>query len=274
MTSTIKKIFITNTQYLIFLLLFIYRTRKELADSVFSKHPAIKIKWTDLLKLCLRRNCLAEVTILDKRIQFNVRDIGDLSASFEVFLHRVYPLQPTRERATVFDIGAYSGFFALYCSVLWPNATIYCFEPDPDNFKNCALNLKLNSRLTKNISVFNIGFSNKDKEVKFYKYFFSAHNSIYKFYQPAIEIRVKLKSFKKYLDKINVTADLLKIDAEGAEYDILYPLSRKDFKKIKQVFVEIHSVNNTKKNEKALKVFLQKFYKKIRHKNNVYYINN
>lgn len=271
MNSTIKKAF-TNIQYMVFLLLFIYRSRKELTDIVFSKHSTIKIKHTELLKLCFRRNCLAEVTILDKKIQFNLREVGDLSASFEIFLHHVYPLQPTRERVTVFDIGAHSGFFALYCGVMWPNATIYCFEPDPDNFKNCALNLKLNSQLTKNISAFNIGFSNKDKEAKFYKYPFSAHNSTFRFYRPAAEIKVKLKSFKKYLDKINVKIDLVKIDVEGAEYDILYALEKESFKKIKQIFIEVHNIDNTNRNEKALETFLQKFYRKIRHINNVYYI--
>lgn len=271
MNSTLNKAFI-NTKYIVFLLLFIYRSRKELAKIVFSTHPTIKIRHTELIKLCFRRNCLAEVMILDKKVQFNVRDVGDLSASFEIFLRRVYPLQPAGERAIVFDIGAHSGFFALYCSVFWPNATIYCFEPDPDNFKNCTLNLKLNGQLIKNISAFNVGFSNKDKEVKFYKYLFSAHNSIYKFYQPATEIKVRLKSFKKYFDKINVKVDLLKIDVEGSEYDILYALEREDFKKIKQIFVEVHNMDRLKRNEKSLETFLQKFYGKIRHINNVYHI--
>lgn len=262
----------STIQYLIFTLLFIYRSRKELADIVFLKHPTVKIKNTELLKLCFRRNCPAEVRLLDKKVRFNVREIGDLSTSFEIFLHRVYPLQSAGEKATVFDIGAHSGFFALYCSVMWPNATIYCFEPDPDNFKNCTLNLKLNRQLTKNISAINIGFSNKDKEAKFYKYPFSAHNSTFRFYQPAAEIKVRLKSFKEYLGKIDTTVDLLKIDAEGAEYDILYALGKEDFKKIKQIFVEVHNMDKVKRNEKALETFLQKFYKRTHHRNNVYYI--
>lgn len=261
-------------QYLIFLLLFILRSHKEIISVFLSRNPLLKIKPKDLLGLFLKQPCRAQVSLTNKKIFLHLRDIADLTSLLEIFLHRVYPLRATKKGLLIWDVGSHSGFFALYACLRLPKAKVSCFEPDPDNFKNSLLNLRLNPRLAKRIRVSNFGFSNQTMIGKLYQYPFSLHQSCYRLYQPTTTIKVRLESFRNYLSKTEAKIDLLKIDTEGAEYSILYPLKKRDFEKIGQIFLEIHNLDKTSKNEKTLIAFLKKFYQKTKQRNNLYYFTN
>jgi len=261
-------------KYLIFLLLFILRSHKEIIFVLFSPNSPLKITLKDLLSVFLKQPRRVQVNLNNQKVFLNLRDIADLTNLFEIFLHRIYPLKTRRKKMLIWDIGSHSGFFAFYSSLLIPRAKIYCFEPDPDNFKNSLFNLKLNPLFSKRIKVWNFGFSNRKTTKKFYRYPFSLHNSLYKMYQPSIAIKAKFESFKNHLRKTKTKIDILKIDTEGGEYDILYPLKNKDFAKIGEIFLEIHNLDNTLKNEKSLITFLKRFYKKVKKRNNLYYFGN
>ena len=53
--------------------------------------------------------------------------------------------------------------------------------------------------------------------------------------------------------------DLLKLDCEGAEYDILYNTPEEILNKIDQMAIEVHQGKNEKENLSSLKRFLLKF---------------
>src|SRR5437667_2027161 len=46
------------------------------------------------------------------------------------------PWLTSRNIATVLDIGAHTGLFAITIRTVFPNAQIYCFEPLPDCFES------------------------------------------------------------------------------------------------------------------------------------------
>ena len=51
--------------------------------------------------------------------------------------------------------------------------------------------------------------------------------------------------------------DLLKLDCEGAEYDILYSLPKEKFKKINRIALEAHKREGKTNNALSLKAFLE-----------------
>jgi FkbM family methyltransferase len=64
----------------------------------------------------------------------------------EIYLDRVYdvPGVDLGRCHTVLDIGGNMGIFALYVASVAPTATVYCFEPHPQNFEMLDHNLKQN----------------------------------------------------------------------------------------------------------------------------------
>jgi FkbM family methyltransferase len=64
-------------------------------------------------------------------------------------------------------------------------------------------------------------------------------------------------TLKKIIDENNLLeVNLLKLDCEGAEYEILYSTNREVLKKIKRMLIEVHPLDDEKRNEKYLSSFL------------------
>jgi len=278
----LARMLMVKLQFIVFSVLFVLRSRNELVKILFDRDSMIKLRFINLIRLLGRQGCLVNIVFNHQAAQVWVRDIADLTVLFEIFFHSAYPLQASKRKMSVWDVGSHSGYFAIYCSLLCPKAKISCFEPDKDNYLNSKKNFRLNKSLSKNITAFNFGFSNQDIRARFYKYLFNAHNSLFRFYRPAEEVKVELKSFKKYLKK-NILVqvrqkskaiDLLKIDVEGAEHDMLNGLGVEEFKTIKQIFVEVHDLGDLSRNGKALWLLVKKYYKKARKKDNLYYFSN
>src|SRR5690606_6789780 len=123
----------------------------------------------------------------------------------------------------VFDIGSNIGATAILLSKIYPNAIIHCFEPEPENFEL----LELNTRPIQDRVVLNkVALSNHTKNEILY-------NSINKNNLGGFSTRISPKdvpsieipaiSTNFYTRKIGVP-DIIKIDCEGAEYDVLLDL--------------------------------------------------
>ena len=179
---------------------------------------------------------------------------------------------------TVIDIGANIGLWTQYMLDSNTDMRIYCFEPIPITYK--ALQENLESYKEKGIiKLFNIGLSNRTERVKFnyyprvstdstlnpfdfevqIEYFMKkANNGISKIvplrlkrkiisvllhymYKPEI-VECQITSLSEIIKKEEINnIDLLKIDAEGAEWEILNGIDGKDWEKIKQIAMEVHT---------------------------------
>jgi FkbM family methyltransferase len=134
---------------------------------------------------------------------------------------REFPLAREAVR-TVLDIGANVGVTALYFSQIFPNARIYAFEPAPDNFAVLAKNVANCDR----IRAFNFGLGAddatlelfaSDNPVNFGGYSLHAAGS-----DTSKKVSIRVRSVKSVLQEIAVeSVDVIKIDTEGAEWDIL-----------------------------------------------------
>jgi len=123
---------------------------------------------------------------------------------------------------TVVDVGANVGEFTIMCSQ--NTEKVFAFEPDP----NCFLCLKENTRAIDNVDIINYCASNVNSNKVFYLLSEDADSSLIepKTYNDKIEINtVRLDSWmdSKGLPEI----DFLKIDAEGAELEVLEGLGDK-----------------------------------------------
>jgi amino acid adenylation domain-containing protein/non-ribosomal peptide synthase protein (TIGR01720 family)/FkbM family methyltransferase len=180
------------------------------------------------------------------------------------------------DNGCVVDVGANIGMFSIYANVIAKGVEIYSFEPVAPVFKLLELNTSLYAG---NINIFNIGLSNKEETAMFTYYPSSTALSsryaegenvketvkqfIYNKERASDEkitdeemdelltnhllneaYECKLKTLSQIIEENNIEKiDLLKIDTEKAELDVLEGIKETDWKKIKQIALEIHNVD-------------------------------
>ena len=148
---------------------------------------------------------------------------------------------------TVLDIGANIGLASVYYARLFPEARIYSFEPLPDNFRL----LEKNIRGLENVRAFNVGLGRENGQVLMNT---SARPDNYggaSMYgvdvDPGQSLTVEVRAAREMLDELGLDQiDLIKIDTEGAEYDILTSIDQQTLFKTNWIIGELHGVNDFK----------------------------
>ena len=163
----------------------------------------------------------------------------DLMALTNVWMINEYDVESFKinQGDNVIDIGAHIGLFSLLVSQFCNAAKIFSFEPIRENFDLLVSNLELNH--TENIFPFNVGVSkNSDKLNLFLNNDQSAHSI---FPKGSESITVESTSLQKIFDENKIsTCKLLKLDCEGAEYDIIDSLPVEYLDKIQNMVIEYH----------------------------------
>lgn len=137
------------------------------------------------------------------------------------------------DNSVVFDLGGYKGEWAAQILCLY-GSYVYIFEPYENYFKNIQ-NRFLHNRKVK---VFQFGLSNKNYIAKL----FIAEDGSSTFIKSANSVNIKLIDSKEFLIEYNISKiDLMKINIEGAEYDLFDRLiSTGDINKIENIQVQFH----------------------------------
>ena len=163
----------------------------------------------------------------------------DLMALVNVWIKNEYEIDSfsIKENDSIIDIGGHIGLFSLLISQKSKNARVYSFEPIKDNFNLLNSNLELNN--IKNVFAYNLAVSKNLDEVNlFLSDDESAHSIISK---ESESIRVKSISLQKIFDDNKIdTCKLLKLDCEGAEYEIIDSLPNEYLDKIQNMTIEYH----------------------------------
>jgi len=172
-----------------------------------------------------------------------------------VMLLDEYKIEKTRfsKNATIIDIGGQIGVFSIFASK--KASKVYVFEPTEKNFQMLKNNIKIN-KLQNKISAFKYAVSDKKKAIKIY---LSEDNTGgHSAYGNGKYEKVEAVSLESVFEKNKIEkCELLKLDAEGSEYDILYSLPPKYFARIIHIYMEYHDIDNKSKNHKALIKFLK-----------------
>jgi len=183
---------------------------------------------------------------------FDVPDLPSFVWQFkELFVDELYKFKTTSKKPIIYDCGANIGMSCLYFKKLYPDVKIKAFEADPKIAKVLENNLAVNSVLD-GVEIINSAVWIDDKGVEFS----SEGADGGSIYGDSNKIKMNSIRLKEYLEK-EKKIDMLKIDIEGAEYEVL-----KDCKdslgNVQNLFVEYHSWNNSdQKLSEILEVFEQ-----------------
>lgn len=156
----------------------------------------------------------------------------------EVFEKKDYETEKSfiREGDIVVDIGANLGFFTVYAA-LKGASEIYSFEPDIKNFECLKSNAPANAKL------FNNGIMAEAGE---HDFFVDIHPGGHSFFnmgdtRTGEKRTIQCLSIPRlFEEKLLSRIDFLKIDTEGAEFEIFEYLPGRYFQKIRNIAMETH----------------------------------
>lgn len=156
----------------------------------------------------------------------------------------------------VLDIGAHIGLFSILAAKSASNGKVYAFEPAEENFKLLLENTNLN-RLN-NIELIKKAVAGESgvREFALSKDDPAGHAIPYEETNRQ-KINVQSTSLNDFLKEKDINkVDFLKMDCEGAEYEIFYSCSDETLDKIDKISMEYHNVD-TGKNVSRIKSFLE-----------------
>lgn len=141
----------------------------------------------------------------------------ELEINMENFVSIVGEFFNSSEINSIIEIGSLNGKDSLFFKEKFPDATVYCIEGLPDNFNEYIQGLN-------NIKSFNIVIADYDGEVNYHvKNINGLHGILNRgdIYGDR-KITLPCKKMKTFCTENNIkNIDMLKIDVEGATYQIL-----------------------------------------------------
>lgn len=199
--------------------------------------PFLYRNWWDVFLVKLRSD--SSVLELRNHTKYFVRpNTTDLAVINEAVCLDPY-LKPGYLRldphSIVVDVGANIGDFTIQAAKLCPYGHVYAVEPISANCDCIRRQLQLNQ--IANVTVIDLAFGDHDGEVAIHEA--GSHSSVR--WGDKDAQRVRLSTLESFMRDNNIeTIDLLKMDCEGAEWDIL-PGAAELFPRIKQVCLEYHN---------------------------------
>jgi FkbM family methyltransferase len=152
---------------------------------------------------------------------------------------------PALHPNVIYDLGANVGVSSLFFASLYPKATIYGFEPLPENFEVCLLNYR---GIANKSQVFPWAIGSKTGQAIFDCKNDSRGGRLESTHpdpnlQTIAQIQVKIISIADLINKEGLPPpDFLKIDVEGAEYDVLAGLAGYE-DSVGSIYLETHGDN-------------------------------
>ncbi len=157
----------------------------------------------------------------------------------------------------VLDIGAQVGIFSTYAGTR--GAKVFSFEPMPDNY--LLLNKQIERNHLKNVTPINKAVSDKVGKSSFFVCEGGEYTGRHSLFNPGVaskNISVKTTTLKEIMEINKLQRiNFLKLDCEGAEYDILFKCPKNILESIGKISMEFHDLD-AKRNHQVLAAFLQK----------------
>ncbi|MFX1534785.1 MAG: FkbM family methyltransferase, partial [Promethearchaeota archaeon] len=149
---------------------------------------------------------------------------------------------------TVIDIGSHIGIFSIFASKYARNGKVYTYEPISENFQLLKENIALNN--IKNIIPFNKAVAGEKgtKDIRIFEDNTGGHSLLLKHknqskYRSKI-LTIETISLKDIIEENNISEiDFLKMDCEGAEYEIFLNCPDYIFKRINKLSMEYHNID-------------------------------
>jgi FkbM family methyltransferase len=172
-----------------------------------------------------------------------IHDIASFNlCNAELFQSEMYKFKANSSNPHIIDCGANLGMSIIYFKQLYPNATIIAFEADDYIFNFLEKNIE--SFGYKDVELINKAVWNCDDTLSFIVEG-GAGGRLEKETTIGEYKKVTCTSLKKYL--IGKKVDFLKIDIEGAEYEVIKDCEN-EIKNIDYLFIEYHSMPGKEQN--------------------------
>jgi len=155
--------------------------------------------------------------------------------------HSYYP-DMISDNPVLLDLGACYGAFSKHFIEKFPAAKIVLVEANPTNFKQISIDSNQCMILNKAVSL-------KEDKIVFYEDENSSQNgsTLYNYFD-GIKHEIETVSLDKLLSDF-ASVDLVKMDIEGAEWEVLLNTPAESLLKIQQLTVEFHDfIEKGKKN--------------------------
>lgn len=166
-----------------------------------------------------------------------------------------------KDNSIVIDIGANIGANSLFAAKA-KNTFVYAYEPMPDTFKVLEENIKSNN-FGKRIRAYNLAVCGKKGKRKLYLSTSSPFHSLFQKSKKSIE--VNCTTLKDIFNDNNLkTCDILKMDCEGAEYEILFNTPISYLKRIQEIRLEYHNLNLKNNFQTLIKFFKNNNFKIVK----------
>lgn len=185
-------------------------------------------------------------------IKLNPTTAEELFIIEEIFIKGVYNFQ-LKGKSVVVDIGFNVGNASLFFASMSDIEAVYAFEPFVPTYRQALANLKLNNVLADKIIASNVGLSDREQSLSVdYYYDLKGQVGIHGTnlirseikqtrQQEIIKLNDAAKELQEIADRHQDNNLILKIDCEGAEYDIIKRLSEKDVLScFSVIFIEWH----------------------------------
>jgi FkbM family methyltransferase len=176
----------------------------------------------------------------------------------EIFLRQEYG--EVDDGAVILDIGANIGTFSVYAGRSARAVTIYAYEPTAEFFALLQDNIRLNG-LAGAVRCFNLAVAG---ETRVRQLALESRTLSFPTLLPSTSDRVtrtvdvQATSLADILDANALErVDLLKMDCEGAEYEILYSTPDRYLARVREIRMEYHQLPAERCNRDALATFLQ-----------------
>ena len=171
--------------------------------------------------------------------------LGEVKVFWQIFVRRCYPVPSGC--ATIVDVGANIGLFALWAARELPAARIISLEPFPETFQLLEENVRANS-LQARILCVQRALAGQTGERQMSAWGDDSPTRRLILYGPiradAPTVSVACSTLADFLQEQRLeTVDLLKMDAEGSEWEILFATPASVLRKIRHISLEYHEVH-------------------------------
>ena len=145
--------------------------------------------------------------------------------------------------AAALDIGAHVGSFSLRYASLHPRAAVAAYEAIPSTFAYLNANVRRND-LQARVVAHNVALSATDGTLRLSDHgVASAHNGVARLGESgSTTVEVPCVSLARALADLGAPAELVKLDCEGAEYDIVLTSDPALWQPVRRVVLEYHDM--------------------------------
>jgi FkbM family methyltransferase len=163
------------------------------------------------------------------------------------------------DNSTIIDIGANAGFFTLFAASRFNDLRILAYEPVPSNFKQLVRNRGLNADY--NIECFQKAVAGHSGTVEIMfdpdDSFTTSATMFQKPHKHNQVIQVPSITLSDIFREHSIErCDLLKMDCEGAEFNIIYSCPLDCLSRIDQIAMEVHGGIGSRQNIESLEAYL------------------